>query len=394
MRLTIQMMTILWVVGWYTHNAKAQSNTVKGNNQFAVKLFKKLTKEKSTNFFMSPYSISSALAMVYAGADGNTAQEMEKVLRFAPKTVHKDFKKLGTSFEALSKSGLALKVANALWAAKNTELLPAYTQKVDKYYKAKATNLDFAKQTEQSRLTINQWVEDKTNHKIKNLLPKGFIDGNTSLVLTNALYFKAEWMHKFNKKETKKMTFYAREQQFPNVPFMHIQQTFHYFETQDMQIIDIPYQGYKMSMLILLPKNKNNLPEVIRWFDAKTIPGLEYEMTPTKVKLTLPRFKMTVKTSLKQPLMQLGLQSVFQQADFSKMSEAPIGNLSEVIHQAFVEVNETGTEAAAATAGSVTRSSETPKIFKADRPFLFVIRDIDSGSILFIGKLENPTTKE
>ena len=380
------------------NSAQAQvatiNSTSKSNNKFAVKLFKKLTKEKSTNFFMSPYSISSALAMVYAGADGNTAQEMEKVLRFAPKTVHKDFKKLGTSFEALSKSGLALKVANALWAAKNTELLPAYTQKVDKYYKAKATNLDFAKQTEQSRLTINQWVEDKTNHKIKNLLPKGFIDGNTSLVLTNALYFKAEWMHKFNKKETKKMTFYAREQQFPNIPFMHIQQTFNYFETERMQVIEIPYEGYKMSMMIWLPKNKNHLSAIIRWFDAETINGLEYEMIPTKVKLTLPRFKMTVRTSLTKPLKQLGLQSIFQQADFSKMSEDPIGNLSEVIHKAFVEVNETGTEAAAATAGSITRSGETPKIFKADHPFLFIIRDIDSGSILFMGKLENPITKK
>ncbi|OJJ20306.1 hypothetical protein BKI52_17735 [marine bacterium AO1-C] len=394
MRLTIHFMIILWLVGWSTSHTKAQNNTVKGNNQFAVELFKKLTKEKSTNFFMSPYSISSALAMVYAGADGNTAEEMTKVLHFVPKTVHQDFKKLTTSFDALNKLGVKLKVANALWVAKNTKLLSDYTQKMNKYYQAKATNLDFAKQAEQSRMIINQWVEDKTNHKIKHLLPKGFIDGNTSLVLTNAVYLKAEWMHKFNKKETKEMTFYAREQQFPNIPFMHLEQTFHYFETQQMQIIDIPYKNYKMSMLILLPKDKNHLPEVIRWFDAETINGLEYEMTPAKVKLALPRFKMTIRTSLKKPLKQLGLQSIFQQADFNKMSNSPVGDLSEVIHKAFIDVNETGTEAAAATAGSITRSGETPKIFKADHPFLFVIRDVDSGSILFIGKLESPITKK
>lgn len=393
MRLTTRIITLFGLFGWFA--SSAQSGTVKGNNQFAMELYHKLTQNNSANFFMSPYSISSALAMVHAGAKGNTAQELAQVLHFVPEKVNQDFRKLSRSFEALSSSGIALKVANALWAAKYTTFLPTYSQKVKQDYRARVTNLDFGQKPEASRLKINQWVADQTNHKIKDLLPAGFIDGSTTLVLTNAIYFKAEWLYKFDKAKTKKLSFTTRDQSLSGIPFMHTEQNFRYFETESVQIVEIPYQDDKMSMLIWLPRPKYNLQQVTEDLNADVIEDLDYRMVPTKVKFILPRFKMTIRTSLKQHLTQLGLSSLFTSADFSGMSQAPLGSLSEVIHKAFIDVKETGTEAAAATAGSVTRSAiSTPKIFRADRPFFFVIRAHQTGSVLFMGKVENPSIQK
>lgn len=401
MKFTYKIFTLLLLL--ICHLAQAQitqdNATVKGNNQFAIELYKKLAQGKSTNFFVSPYSVSSALAMTYAGAKGATAQEMAKVLHFTPDRLHQDNKLLANHFDMINQKGLKLKVANALWAEKTQKFLPAYLTLNNKYYKAKASNLDFKLKPEQSRLIINKWVEGKTNKKIKNLIPKGLIDENTRLVLTNAIYFKGDWKYTFKKKQTKKMLFIAGTKRFPGTKFMRMQRRFRYTESKLLQAVELPYKDDKMSMLVLLPKDKNGLNKLEKQLSAQKLAQLMEGSFYTKVKLSLPRFKMMISSKLKAPLKQLGMRTAFSnQADFTGMTKHAELKISEVVHKAFVEVNEKGTEAAAATAVIVRAKSTSvrhklptpPKIFKADHPFIFIIKDNQTGSILFIGKLENP----
>ncbi|OJJ20307.1 hypothetical protein BKI52_17740 [marine bacterium AO1-C] len=375
----------------------ANNSTVKGNNQFAIELYKQLTQGKQTNLFVSPYSISSALAMTYAGAKKTTATEMAQVLHFAPDNLHKDYKTLADHFKNINRKGLELKIANALWGEKTQRFLPTYLSLNQKYYQSKLENLDFKKQPEQSRLIINKWVEGKTNNKIKNLIPKGLIDQRTRLVLTNAIYFKGDWQYIFKKSQTRRMPFIAKNQRFPGIKFMGMQRRFRYTANQQLQAIEIPYKDHKMSLMILLPKGKDGLSALEKQFDAATYQKLIDQMRYTKVKLSLPKFKMTVSTKLKETLQQLGMKTAFNnQADFTGMTGTSDLKISEVVHKAFVEVNEKGTEAAAATAvimrakKASVKHPTPPVIFKADHPFMFIIKDNKTNSILFIGKLENP----
>ncbi|OJJ20308.1 hypothetical protein BKI52_17745 [marine bacterium AO1-C] len=393
---------VLLLITWLTVPLKAQNLanniTVKGNNRFAIELYKQLTQGKQSNLFVSPYSISSALAMTYAGAKQTTATEMAQVLHFAPDNLHKDYKTLSDHFKNLNTKGLELKIANALWGEKTQLFLPDYLSLNQKYYQSKLENLDFKKQPEQSRLIINKWVESKTNNKIKNLIPKELINHRTRLVLTNAIYFKGNWEYKFLKRNTKKMLFVANNQRFPGIKFMGMQRRFRYTENAQLQAIEIPYKDHKMSMMILLPKDKNGLNTLEKQLNLAMYQKLMAQMFYTKVKLSLPKFKMTVKTNLKKTLKQLGMRKAFsKQANFSGMTKHPILKISEVVHKAFVEVNEKGTEAAAATAVIMGKESVTstkrpilPKIFKADHPFMFIIKDNKTNSILFIGKLNKP----
>ena len=399
-----QIFSTLLLIVWVTTASQAQlspyNTTVQGNNQFALELYKKLTQGKNDNFFLSPYSVSSALAMTYAGARNTTATEMAQVLHFAPNQVNQDYKMLADHFKNINRKGLELNIANALWGEKTQRFLPDYLALNQKYYQSKLENLDFRKQPERSRLIINKWVEGKTNKKIKNLIPKGLIETNTRLVLTNAIYFKGNWMHAFQKKQTRRMPFIAGKKRFPGIQFMGMQRKFRYTENAQFQAIAIPYKDRKMSMVVLLPKDKNGLAALEKQLDAKAYQQLIHQMYYTKVKLSLPRFKMTTSSKLKAPLYQLGMKQAFEdQADFTGMVKAPILQISEVVHKAFVEVNEKGTEAAAATAvimksksASANHRPSIPKIFKADHPFLFIIKDNKTDSILFIGKLENPKT--
>ncbi|OJJ20309.1 hypothetical protein BKI52_17750 [marine bacterium AO1-C] len=401
MKSLYKIFTTLLVITWFTALTQAQVSpnnaTVKGNNQFAIELYKQLTKGQNTNFFASPYSISSALAMTYAGAQNTTATEMAKVLRFTPDNLHQDYKMLSDHFKSINRKGLELKIANALWGEKSYPFLPDYLSLNQKYYQAKIESLNFKQYPERSRLIINKWVENKTKNKIKNLIPKGLVDKKTRLVLTNAIYFKGDWEYEFLKRNTKKMAFIAGKQRFPAIKFMYMQRKFRYTENKQLQAIEIPYKGRKMSLLILLPKDKNGLARLEQKLNAKEYQDLIERMYRTKVQLTLPRFKMTINTRLSSTLKQLGMKQAFSnQANFSKMAKNAQLKISEIVHKAFVEVNEQGTEAAAATAviiapsGSAPGRTYPPKIFKADHPFMFIIKDNKTNSILFIGKLENP----
>ncbi|EAY31428.1 scca2/scca1 fusion protein isoform 1 [Microscilla marina ATCC 23134] len=378
--------------------------TVQGNTRFALQLYKQLSKAshqtQDNNVFVSPYSISSALAMTYAGAKGSTAQQMAHTLHFSPKSLDKDYQFLNHHFNHLNSKGLQLSIVNAIWGEKSKKFQPSFLKLNHTYYQAKLGKLDFKNQPKKSRIVINQWVAKKTQDKIKNLIPSGMISGNTRMVLTNAIYFQGKWKLRFDKSNTRKMNFIAHKITYPDIKFMHITNSIKYTENAILQAIELPYAGDKVSTVVLLPKHKNGLYQVEQWLTSKTYQALTTSLFHTKVILHLPKFKMTKNVPLKNALKALGMRIPFtKQADFSKIMQSESLVISEVVHKAFIEVSEKGTEAAAATAVIMSRPRSTsynpeqpipPKIFKADHPFMFIIKDNTTGSILFIGRLITP----
>lgn len=301
MKLTYQII-IPFLLTFHLAQAQISSNntTVKGNNEFAMELYKKLSQSKSNNLFISPYSISSALAMTYAGAKGTTAEEMAQTLHFVPKQLHKDFRLITNHLKKLNEASLKLEVANALWVEKTLPLLPTFLNLNKNYYQAKVENLNFAKQPEKSRLIINQWVEDNTNKKIKNLIPEGLIDRNTSVVLTNTIYFKGQWFYPFKEKNTRKMPFITGNGQVVETQFMTMQEKFRYFERPSIQVIEVPYTDDKMSMMIFLPRNGlARLEETLSAHTIRTLHNYMRTRPSTSVNLFLPRFEINTDASLK-----------------------------------------------------------------------------------------------
>jgi serpin B len=369
---------------------------VGGNSRFAFDLYAKLRQEKG-NLFVSPYNISAALAMTYAGAKGETAEQMAKVLHFP------DGDKLHPSFGSLihqingggNKKGYELATANALWGQQGYGFLPEYLQLVKQNYGGGLKDVDFIGATEEARKTINAWVERQTQDKIKELLHKGDVDPLTRLVLTNAIYFKGAWMQPFPKGATKDEPFYLAADRKLQTPLMH--QTAHlgYAEGDGLQALELPYAGGDLSLLVLLPKEKGGLAELEKKLTTEMVAGVVGRLRPREVQVALPRFKTTARFELRKVLSDMGMPRAFDDdADFSGMTGRRDLWISKVIHQAFVDVNEEGTEAAAATAvvmatpGAV--DSEPAPVFRADHPFVFLIRDTRSGSILFLGRLADP----
>jgi len=403
MKLNLKYIAVILFTGSCITASRAQVSTrnatVKGNNQFAIALYKKLLKNNSKNLFVSPYSISSALAIAYAGAKGKTAQEMEKVLRISPKTIHKDYKKLNQHFKSVQSKELKLNILNALWGQHKFRFLSSYLQLNEQYYQAKIENLDFIEDTEGARLTINDWVEENTNKKIKDLLAPNVINKRTRLVITNVIYFKGSWATKFEASLTKKRTFTTPKQKVSDVDFLTMESSFRYAETNKFQALEIPYQGQKLSLMILLPKRINGLISLEKTLSEKTYNQILRNLRYENIKLSLPKFKINDKVTLKKKLISMGIRQAFsKKADFHKMTIQSRLKISDVIHKTFIEVDENGTEAAAATAvigtlAEVSLSASVKvkyKIFKADHPFLFMIKDNKTNSILFIGKLNNP----
>jgi serpin B len=378
--------------------AQDRSSAVSGNNQFALDLYAKY-KIKDGNIFFSPYSLSSALAMTYEGARGKTADEIQSVFHF-PKddAVRRESSQKIDS--QINKSGkkYQLQTANALWAEKNYQFKPDYLALVDKYYGGKTTNLDFINNTENSRITINRWVEEKTKDKIKDLIPKGSIDRVTRLVLTNAIYFKGLWLEQFSKNNTQEKDFRIEPNNSVKVPMMSFageKAKFNYGETEKVQVLELPYEGNELSMLVLLPKN-NDLRAAEESLTSEKLSALRKSLRNQRVDIFVPKFKFEMKYFMAQDLQQMGMPLAFAQgkADFSGMTGNRDLYIGDVIHQAFVEVNEEGTEAAAAT-GVVMKAMaimqpEKPIVFNADHPFIFFIQERATGNILFLGRVKNP----
>ena len=372
---------------------------VEANNRFAFDLYSNLINDpqnQKSNIFFSPFSISSALAITYEGARGTTADEIATVFHF-PKNDSLRRKQFLKVFDEMNRgeNSYTLRMANALWAEKNYPFLPGYKQLAQGFYRAKTSNLDFIQNPEDSRTTINQWVEEKTNNKITNLLPAGTIDDSTRLVITNAIYFKGTWMEQFDPKNTKEGDFTISPGSIVKVQMMQTDSQFNYTETDQFQLLEMPYEhssNTTVSMIILLPKDT----EPTSWdttLDAPKLTAMENNLSHTRVEVYVPKFKMETRYSLSDSLGAMGMPTAFtDKSDFSGMDGTKNLSIRDVIHKAYVNVDEEGTEAAAATAATieVVSTKPIPPVFRADHPFLFVIQEKESGNILFMGRVMNP----
>ncbi len=371
---------------------------VRGNNTFALKLFYRLTRAKGKagrNIFFSPFSISDALAMTYAGARGETARQMAEVLRFTlpQKAFHAAFSALIRKIRAGVKGGsCTLRIANALWGQKGYGFLPGFVRLVDRDYGGGFFTVDFAGRTEETRVRINRWVEKQTENKIRNLIQKGDITALTRLVLTNAIYFKGSWASPFEKKATEPRPFHPVPGKGVSVPMMYQRGSFPYAEEGAFKVLELPYAGGELSMLILLPDAPSTLGGLERTLTAKKIRDLRKSLRKREVAVYLPRFKLKMKVYLSRILAGMGMPDAFSnRADFTGISGNRELEISKVIHQAYVDVNERGTEAAAATAVAIRlKAVMRAWIFKADHPFIFIILHRGTGSILFMGEVRNP----
>ncbi|XP_036100990.1 serpin B8-like [Molossus molossus] len=367
------------------------------NGAFAINLFKMLGEEDSSqNVFFSPLSMSSALAMVFMGAKGDTAAQMSQALCLdRGGAVHQGFQEL-LSHVNRADSQYLLRTANRLFGEKTCDFLPAFKESCQTFYQAELEELSFAKDTEECRKHINDWVSEKTEGKIPEILGVGTVDPLTKLVLVNAIYFKGWWKEQFDRKHTRGMPFKASQEQ-KTVQMMFKQAKFKmgFVEEVHSQVLELPYAGEELSMVVLLPEDDTDLAVVEKaltyekftaWTDPET-------MTEQKVQVFLPRIKLEKSYDLESFLRSLGMTDAFDEskADFSGMSARKNVPVSKVAHKCFVEVSEEGTEAAAATA--VVRNARCSRVeprFCADRPFLFFIRHLRTRSILFCGRFSSP----
>jgi serpin B len=384
-----------------------RSEAARGNNAFAIELYGQLRKQTG-NLFFSPESISTALAMTYAGARADTAAEMAKTLHFTMPAG-----RLHPAMGALLRDRNAahdhyrLKEADALWVQTGYSLLPEFIKMNKDNYDADLNHVDFINAIEASRQTINIWVEQRTENKIRGLLQPGSLDLDTRLVLTNAIYFKGDWEERFKKEDTKDEDFRLFATRAIKTPMMHITRGFNYFDGASFQALEIPYKKKELSMIVLLPKAMEGLSAFEQSLTPAKMQQLLGQLWPVgTVIVTMPKFKMEAQFRLKDTLIAMGMKAAFdmKMADFSGVASREAmqrdGNLSisAVIHKAYVDVNEEGTEAAAATAVTVIALAAPPTppthpiIFRADHPFMFLIRDNRSGSILFIGRVTNPSS--
>jgi len=378
-----------------------QASLVEGNSAFAFELYQAL-KEEEGNLFYSPYSISLALAMTYAGARGETAEQMAAVLKFMldQDRLHPAFNWLDAELASRGEGaagkdgeGFRLNIVNAIWGQKDYEFLSGFLDVLAENYGAGLRILDFITETEESRLAINQWVYNQTEKRIEDLIPQGAIDEWTRLVLTNAIYFNAAWAYPFDEGVTADGPFYLLDGGQVTVPMMKQTQFFGYTEGTGYQAVELPYDGNELSMVILLPE-AGNFEAFEETLNAQQVSDIISSLQPTHIALTVPRFEFDSEFSLKDTLADMGMPIAFSpdEADFSGMDGRTVHPklfISNVVHKAFVAVDEAGTEAAAATAVIVGIIS-MPGEVTIDRPFIFLIRDIETGAILFVGRVLNP----
>lgn len=369
---------------------------VTGNNTFALDLYSVLKKEQG-NLFFSPYSISSALAMTYAGARGDTAGEMAQALHFTlgPEKIHPAFAELDRVFDKIQKKGrVQLHIANSLWPQKDYRLLPEYLRLIKRYYGVSITPVDYVKATEKARTLINSWVEKKTKDKIKDLIRQGDLDSMTVLILVNAIYFKGNWASQFDQKRTATAEFFLSGDEKTHVSMMYQKGKFAYGEIDGAQVLELPYVGKQLSMVIILPEKPEGLSEIEDHLTTENVEAWLARLSQKDVDVYVPTFKITWGAfELNKPLQTLGMRTAFAGADFSGMDGTRSLFIGLVLHKAFVEVNEEGTEAAAATAVTMRKSVPETRIFRADHPFVFFIRDNVTGSILFLGRVLDPSKK-
>lgn len=377
------------------------ADLVNGNSAFALGLYHFLREEKDGNLFYSPYSISLALAMNYAGARGETAQQMADTLHFTlpQDRLHPAFNGLdlelasrGEGAKGKDSQGFRLNIVNAIWGQQGYKFLPAFLDTLAENYGAGLRLLDFAGNPEASRVTINDWVSDQTEGRIKDLIPQGVIDKLTRLVLTNAIYFNAAWAEPFKEELTTDGPFHLLDGSQVTVPMMKQTTSFGYAEGEGYQAVELPYDGRELAMVIFLPA-AGKFETFENSLDAGKVEAIIESLNYREVALTMPKFEVESDFSLVDALAAMGMPVTFSAgADFSGMDGTRNLYIGDVIHKAFVSVDEAGTEAAAATAVvmKLTAMPEPAVEVTVDRPFLFLIRDIETGAILFVGRVVNP----
>jgi len=373
-----------------------------GNSAFAFDLYQSLRGAEG-NLFYSPYSISLALAMTYAGARGETEQQMADTLHFAPLVdrLHQAFNRLdaelarrGEDAKGKDGEGFRLNIVNDIWGQKDFKFLSEFLDVLAENYGAGLRILDFVNAPEESRVTINEWISKQTEGRIEDLIPRGVINVLTRLVLTNAIYFNAAWQYPFEKHATRDGVFHLLDGGEVTVPMMRQTERFGFVEGDGYQAVELPYDGGELSMVILLPQ-AGRFETFENALDARKVGEIIGRLERRQVKLTMPRFEYDSSFSLRATLAAMGMPVAFsaENADFSGMTGERGLFIHDVIHKAFVSVDEAGTEAAAATAVVVwiTAALPPPVEVTMDRPFIFLIRDIETGTILFVGRVLNPS---
>ncbi|XP_050994034.1 leukocyte elastase inhibitor-like [Labeo rohita] len=375
----------------------------RANSLFALDLYRRLSASNAEeNVFFSPLSISTALSMVYLGVRGDTAKEMAKVLSLSSVSdVHSHFKTLTSTINRPSTSYI-LRLANRLFGEKTLNFLPEYLHSILKLYHTELQALDFIGAPEMSRQLINKWVEEQTENKIKDLLKRGAVNETTQLVLVNAIYFKGCWIQTFDTRDTQEMPFKINQNESRPVKMMYQKDIFpfRYIPEYELQVLELPYKKFKLSMLILLPKKTQD--------DSDSLLKLESELTIDKlldwtkrdnmvprmeVKVHLPKFKLEFESYLLKILQEMGMSSLFQEtkADLTGMSSQDCHFNLSVVHKAFIEVNEEGTEAAGGSRVCDGPNKIESQSFIADHPFMFFIRHNPTDSILFLGRFRGPS---
>jgi serpin B len=381
------------------------TSAVDGNTAFALDLYQKL-KQRPGNLFFSPYSISTALAMTYAGARGSTGSEMAKVLHFGlpQKDLHPAFGALAGRMRKIQRPNLVtLLTANSLWCQRDHRFTDGFLDVVHANYQAEAQQVDFIHAPSAASGEINQWVASQTKGKIKDVVASGQFARETRLVLCNAIYFKGKWSQPFKVSHTQPDSFHISTNQTVTVPMMFQEDDFKTtrVENELMQLLELPYRGDDLSMIILLPASAGkwrnggyrDLSELEPKLTAENLHAWLAKLDGSSLKETavrLPRFTTAQNMDLEQELKSMGMPSAFDaDANFSAMDGTTNLYLSDVLHKAWVEVNETGSEAAAATSAEMSLKAD-PECFIADHPFIFLIRDNGSGTILFLGRIVDP----
>lgn len=394
------------------------NDIARANNQFAIDLYSEINKDSDENIFFSPWSISTAVAMAYEGARGNTANEIQTVFHFSADDNSRRSsyaKMLNTLNKASGKYKLS--TANAIWLQEDYPFLKDYKETISRYYLGEIKNLDFVNNPSGASSDINKWVSKNTNNKITNIVSPNMFNEMSRAVLTNAIYFKGKWEHQFDRDDTKPDDFTLESGQNIKIPMMRLTDDdldFDYVESDGVQILEMPYQGDKISMLVLLPRTDITDPMLQRRFEMEEIEPQTTDMNqlesilteekiqewrnklkPETVFIYMPKYTFETSYSLSDYLKSMGMNLPFTWpgADFSGMDGTDLLYIDKVLHKAYIDVYEEGTEAVAATVISMMAGSAMPHYveFKADHPFIFIIQETQTGNILFMGRVNNPT---
>ena len=363
------------------------------NLEFALNLYRKMSVDAQKNLFISPFSISTALAMLLLGSKQNTAKELRETLQHGAST---DEEIHALSMDTLQKflklNDITLETASKLFPEKSFAVSQTFYEKCLKYYDAQTESLNFLENPENSRKQINEWVEQQTKGKITDFLPGGSVRNSTKLVLANAIYFKGNWLDKFKEAETTDMDFFVSESEKQKVKMMTQKRKYNFTKDEKLgvNVVELPYKNEEFSMLLFVPTEKFGLGALEKSLTPDIFESITSQMFETEVILGLPRMKFEYEVDLVSHLQQLGISDLFEagKADLTGLSNSGNLHVSGAFHKAVIEVNEEGSEAAAATGMLVMMSllPLPPEQVICDHPFMFVIRHIPTSAILFVGR--------